>query len=61
MDPDQLALEKPVTVFKAECKYCGSVGQRLVNSDMLCLFVCFFLLLYVPCQQLWSLWDGQFT
>ena len=20
----------------------------------------FFLLLYVPCQQLWSLWDGQF-
>ena len=25
-----------------------------------CLF-CLFLLLYVPCQQLWSLRDGQFT
>ena len=24
-------------------------------------FVCLFLLLYVPCQQLWSLRDGQFT
>ena len=23
--------------------------------------VCLFLLLYVPCQHLWSLWDGQFT
>ena len=23
--------------------------------------VCLFLLLYVPCQQLWSLRDGQFT
>ena len=26
-----------------------------------CLFVCLFLLLFVPCQQLWSLRDGQFT
>ena len=25
------------------------------------LFVCLFLLLYVSCQQLWSLRDGQFT
>ena len=25
------------------------------------LFVCLFLLLYVPSQQLWSLRDGQFT
>ena len=25
------------------------------------VFVCLFLLLYVPCQQLWSLRDGQFT
>ena len=24
-------------------------------------FVCLFLLLYVPSQQLWSLRDGQFT
>ena len=24
-------------------------------------FVCLILLLYVPCQQLWSLRDGQFT
>ena len=23
--------------------------------------LCLFLLLYVPCQQLWSLRDGQFT
>ena len=26
-----------------------------------CYIVCLFLLLYVPCQQLWSLRDGQFT
>ena len=26
-----------------------------------CDFVLFVLLLYVPSQQLWSLWDGQFT
>ena len=25
------------------------------------VFVCLFVLLYVPCQQLWSLRDGQFT
>ena len=25
------------------------------------LIICLFLLLYVPCQQLWSLRDGQFT
>ena len=25
---------------------------------IVCLFV---LLLYIPSQQLWSLWDGQFT
>ena len=25
------------------------------------VFFCLFLLLYVPCQQLWSLRDGQFT
>ena len=30
------------------------VGQR---AGLFCLF----LLLYVPCQQLWSLRDGQFT
>ena len=34
--------------------------QRLSATKFLfvCLFVC---LLYVPCQQLWSLRDGQFT
>ena len=32
----------------------------LVLYIVLC-FVCLFLLLYVPCQQLWSLRDGQFT
>ena len=26
-----------------------------------CLFCLFVLLLYVPSQQLWSLWEGQFT
>ena len=31
------------------------------NCEAVCLFVCLFLLLYVPCQQLWSLRDGQFT
>ena len=40
------------------------VGDNKVktNSDCLILFVCLFaLLLYVPSQQLWSWWDGQFT
>ena len=30
-------------------------------ARVLNVFVCLFLLLYVPCQQLWSLRDGQFT
>ena len=32
-----------------------------LSWKMGCLFVCLFLLLYVPCQQLWSLRDGQLT
>ena len=38
-----------------------------LDQSFVCNFLstpkfCFlFLLLYVPCQQLWSLWDGQFT
>ena len=43
-------------------------ARHFVGSDLglnclqrFCLFVCLFLLLYVPCQQLWSLRDGQFT
>ena len=35
--------------------------QWLSAEDTDNLFVCLFLLLYVPCQQLWSLRDGQFT
>ena len=31
------------------------------DKDQHVAFVCLFLLLYVPCQQLWSLLDGQFT
>ena len=31
------------------------------GSGSCLLFVCLFLLLYVPCQQLSSLRDGQFT
>ena len=32
-----------------------------LGGDIVCLFVCLFLLLYVPSQQLWSLRDGQLT
>ena len=32
------------------------LGKERNNID-----ICLFLLLYVPCQQLWSLRDGQFT
>ena len=35
------------------------VGIRNLVCE--CIMVCLFLLLYVPCQQLWSLRDGQFT
>ena len=36
------------------------LSQKLFDYALehFCLFV---LLLYVPSQQLWSLWDGQFT
>ena len=34
----------------------------LLKHKCLSIILCFlFLLLYIPCQQLWSLWDGQFT
>ena len=33
----------------------------IINYVCLLCFACLFLLLYVPCQQLWSLRDGQFT
>ena len=33
--------------------------QMRLFLRLICLFL--FLLLYVPCQQLWSLRDGQFT
>ena len=32
-----------------------------LNLPRAVLVICLFLLLYVPCQQLWSLRDGQFT
>ena len=37
------------------------VNAKSWRELLLILFVCLFLLLYVPCQQLWSLRDGQFT
>ena len=37
-----------------------SHGGKVSKVYMYVLF-CLFLLLYVPCQQLWSLRDGQFT
>ena len=38
------------------------VGGRVWRIiDLIQAFVCLFLLLYVPSQQLWSLRDGQFT
>ena len=41
-----------------------TVGFLLLCYSVVCTvvsFVCLFLLLYVPSQQLWSLRDGQFT
>ena len=35
--------------------------MRTLRASSGGLFVCLFLLLYVPSQQLWSLRDGQFT
>ena len=32
-----------------------------INHYFVVVFLLLFLLLYVPCQQLWSLRDGQFT
>ena len=43
------------SVYLYEHVYSDSV--YLYDMSMFCLF----LLLYVPCQQLWSLRDGQFT
>ena len=42
----------------------SSLGRtKVLYATSLVLLGSFFLflLLYVPCQQLWSLWDGQFT
>ena len=36
-------------------------GTKKCDIDLESLFVCLFLLLYVPYQQLWSLRDGQLT
>ena len=36
-------------------------GIEALTGNCSRVFVCLFLLLYVPCQQLWSLRDGQFT
>ena len=35
--------------------------RRMDMSSVACFVFCLFLLPYVPCQQLWSLRDGQFT
>ena len=42
-------------------KYAISLRQKEAFPFVCHLFVCFVLLLYVPSQQLWSWWDGQFT
>ena len=42
----------------------GWSGDAVAGNSFycfVCLFVCLFLLFYVPSQQLWSLRDGQFT
>ena len=39
----------------------AQAGMSLPGLFVISLFVCLFLLLYVPSQQLWSLRDGQFT
>ena len=49
---DKKDLEMKQTIVSAELD-CDLFGRLVV--------VCLFLLLYVPCQQLWSLRDGQFT
>ena len=46
------------TVSKISNRFNSS--NLTLNSDVCFVFV-LFLLLYVPCQQLWSLRDGQFT
>ena len=40
-------------------RHAFSVINQLVSGHT--NLVCLFLLLYVPCQQLWSLREGQFT
>ena len=48
----------------ANCAHERNLLSHYVKFDLrfvcTCLFVCLFLLPYVPSQQLWSLRDGQF-
>ena len=41
------------------CPGCQKMAWDVLSQNV--CFVCLFLLLYVPNQQLWSLRDGQFT
>ena len=40
---------------------CATLASKRLLDHLILCFVCLFLLLYVPSQQLWSLRDGQFT
>ena len=45
-------------------KCCGKIVNIFLSITLSKCFgfvFCLFLLLYVPCQQLWSLRDGQYT
>ena len=56
-----MSLQVPYHYLKSLQSFLGPnyyLKQGSYRQD--CLF-CLFLLLYVPCQQLWSLWDSQFT
>ena len=50
-DRSELSVIDSEVLSMFDCLKCSAM-------DVVCLFV---LLLYVPSQQLWSWWDGQFT
>ena len=65
MHVDRVRIEMPILFLRGH-RYKFLNLTISVPDDCFCLKVCkqcilFVLLLYVPSQQLWSWWDGQFT
>ena len=54
-------LTKVLLLYMSSLNFPRNQCRKICLLLWWCWFVCLFLMLYVPSQQLWSLRDGQFT